>query len=348
MRDYGRLSPLFWIRGTGKKLRDHQEARMLAVYLMSSPGSNMIGLYYLSAQTVAEHMGWSEQQVLDAFDVLQRHDIGFAIFDQEEELVFIPEAARWQIAETLRATDKKVKGIDRNLKKYAHHPFHDLFVERYGGPYHLSTASLGRGFEGPSGSREATSTRRQVGASGSALQGHVEPQEAPSKEHPTSQEQAKSKPCHASDGRSGDASVVTAAPSPNKGKHLCPADFTPTEAERERARDDHRTRLTDRQIDDLTEGFINYWRAEPAGKTYKKTSEGWHRTWWERCKQWRSYNENAPRYQPPPPRPEPTPLELAAAGPRIIPEHIRNMTDDEKRRYAAEQQAIAANKARGA
>ena len=58
MRDYGKISPSFWTGKTGKAIKaGGQEAVVVAMYLMSSPHSNMIGLYYLPMMYLAHETG---------------------------------------------------------------------------------------------------------------------------------------------------------------------------------------------------------------------------------------------------------------------------------------------------
>ena len=58
MRDYGKVSPQFWIGQTGKKLRSEgAEAQIVAMYLMTSPHANMLGLYYCPAMFIAHETG---------------------------------------------------------------------------------------------------------------------------------------------------------------------------------------------------------------------------------------------------------------------------------------------------
>jgi len=58
MRDYGKIAPSFWIGKTGKAIKaGGQEAVVVAMYLMSSPHSNMIGLYYLPMMYLAHETG---------------------------------------------------------------------------------------------------------------------------------------------------------------------------------------------------------------------------------------------------------------------------------------------------
>ena len=46
MRDYGKVSPGFWIGETGKALRGDMEAQIVALYLMTSPHATMTGVYH--------------------------------------------------------------------------------------------------------------------------------------------------------------------------------------------------------------------------------------------------------------------------------------------------------------
>lgn len=57
MRDYGTVSPRFWRAGTGKRLRGDAHAQLLALYLMTSPHSNMIGVFYCTVRSMSDETG---------------------------------------------------------------------------------------------------------------------------------------------------------------------------------------------------------------------------------------------------------------------------------------------------
>ena len=58
MRDYAKLSPTFWTGATGKEFRRRgSEGIIVALYLMSSPHSNMLGLYYQPRLYMAHETG---------------------------------------------------------------------------------------------------------------------------------------------------------------------------------------------------------------------------------------------------------------------------------------------------
>ena len=57
MRDYGIVSPRFWIGETGKKLRGNPNEQVLALYLMTSPHANMIGVFHCPILYMAHETG---------------------------------------------------------------------------------------------------------------------------------------------------------------------------------------------------------------------------------------------------------------------------------------------------
>ena len=60
MRDYAKVSPQFWIGKTGKAIKKAgPEATIVALYLMTCPHANMIGLYYVPLMYIAHETGLS-------------------------------------------------------------------------------------------------------------------------------------------------------------------------------------------------------------------------------------------------------------------------------------------------
>ena len=53
VRDYGKVSPQFWVGKTGKRLRGDMEAQIVALYLMTSPRTNGKTASQIGAETVA-------------------------------------------------------------------------------------------------------------------------------------------------------------------------------------------------------------------------------------------------------------------------------------------------------
>ena len=57
MRDYAKVSPHFWVGKTGKQLKKNPEALVVAMYLMTNPHANMLGLYYMPQMFIAHETG---------------------------------------------------------------------------------------------------------------------------------------------------------------------------------------------------------------------------------------------------------------------------------------------------
>jgi hypothetical protein len=148
MRNYAMISPLFWTKGSGKKLRGHKEAQIVAFHLMTSPAVTMIGIYHLSLPMICHETGLTPEEALKGLTKCAEPGIDFAYWDEDEELVFVPALARHQIGAALKAKDHKVKGVLRALAPFKEHRFYQLFLERYSDVYHLgeegASKSLGR------------------------------------------------------------------------------------------------------------------------------------------------------------------------------------------------------------
>lgn len=148
MRDYGRVAPTFWTRGSGKKLRGKPMAQVVALYLFTCPASSMIGIYHLAIPTMAHEVGLTiddaEQALADVCDV------GIAQYDAEEELVYLPEGARYQIGERLKSGDKRVAGIRAALAQFSRHPFAADFARRYAADFCLPAPEQPEDAEAPS------------------------------------------------------------------------------------------------------------------------------------------------------------------------------------------------------
>lgn len=163
MRDYGKVSPRFWIGETGRKLRKMPDAQRIAMYLMTAPMAEMTGVFYCPIATILndvgapceelhiESEGASEglarvredpskghqrgvEGVKRALEALKELD--FCFYDFESEFVFVKEMARCQIAEKLKPSDNQVKGI-RKLVENMPKPMRARFIERYNKDFSL-------------------------------------------------------------------------------------------------------------------------------------------------------------------------------------------------------------------
>lgn len=150
MRNYSRLSSRFWTGASGRAMRGKPHVQLVALYLISAPGSSWIGIFYVAVPAVAHELGLTIAQVREAVDELGR--LRVAHYDNAAELVWIPEMARWQIAETLSRSDSKHKGVVNDLMPFLRigHPFAGAFLTRYKGPFNIADGDLPGPQEAPS------------------------------------------------------------------------------------------------------------------------------------------------------------------------------------------------------
>lgn len=158
MRDYGRITPQFWIGDYGRKLRGKPNLQVVLMYMITSPNANMIGLYYLPTQIMAHETGVPLQQVEHA--ILFLHDIEVAHYDSDRELVYLPWMAKDQIGSSISEKNiNMITGVLRLVDAFEGHPFALDFVSRYNDAYHL-----GRSFEAPSRGLASVSVVASEGA----------------------------------------------------------------------------------------------------------------------------------------------------------------------------------------
>lgn len=137
MRDYGKVLPQFWIGKTGRDLKKMgPEALIVAMYLLTSPHSNMLGLYYIPVQHIAYETGLRME---GASKGLQRGvEAGFCHYDFESEVVWVIEMAKYQIGASLKPKDNQCLGIQRLYDSLPENPFLSIFFDKYQKSFHLT------------------------------------------------------------------------------------------------------------------------------------------------------------------------------------------------------------------
>jgi len=149
MRTYGKLLPAFWTGSTGKALRGDLEAQVLAIYFVSCPSANMVGLYYLPWPTILHETGLTAEGASKALRRVESE--GFAFYDPDSEVVWVPEMARIQIGAGMKASDNRAKFVVDLVDQYKNSKFFGNFVERYWDSFSLPMPRPeARPFEAPS------------------------------------------------------------------------------------------------------------------------------------------------------------------------------------------------------
>ena len=134
MRDYAKISPRFWVGPTGKEIRKMgQTAQVVALYLLSGPHANLLGLYYLPIFYIAGDTGIPTDEVLIAIEGLAAK--GFCSYDHNAEMVWVHEMARYQCLDNggdgLKPADNRVKAIRKELANQPATQLKDSFFEKY-------------------------------------------------------------------------------------------------------------------------------------------------------------------------------------------------------------------------
>ena len=133
MRSYSQIVPTFWMRGSGKKLRGNPVAQVLALYFMTAPQSNLIGLYYISINSIVAETGLTEEQIHETLPLIT--DI--VSYDLANEIAYLPMHAAYQIGDYMHGNDKRKQLVLKDLELVGSHPFVDEFLNKYGDSYHL-------------------------------------------------------------------------------------------------------------------------------------------------------------------------------------------------------------------
>lgn len=138
MRDYSKVGPQFWIGKTGKALRKQGlEAQMVALYLLTSPHANMLGLYYVPQAFIAHETGMG---IEGASKGLQGCiEAGFCRYDEDTEMVWVIEMARFQIADHLKDKDLRIKGVQSEYDSLPENPYLAAFYEMYAAAFCMTS-----------------------------------------------------------------------------------------------------------------------------------------------------------------------------------------------------------------
>lgn len=112
MREYGSVQTQFWSDLTLQNLSTH--AKLLAVYLLTGPHTNMLGCFRLPIGYVAEDSKWDEKTVYKTFSELDQ--INFLIRDPESNWILIYNFLDWNPIEN----PNQGKSLSKLFKRVPH------------------------------------------------------------------------------------------------------------------------------------------------------------------------------------------------------------------------------------
>lgn len=249
---YAMMSANFWTRGSGKRLRGDPEAQVVAAYLVTSPSSNMLGLYYLPVSSIAHDTGLAVPKVRAALKRIEA--AGFALYDELDEVVFVPNLAKFDVGEALSAKDKRRGKILALFRQFSDHRFASRLWDVYGVAYELPAPSVRPASVAPKALPEGASANDACPIDGASAQPDA--------------------PGTARHGTDRIGTERTRA----RGTTL-PTDWRPDDELRAWAR---RKGVAERDIEAAAERFTNHWWAADPAKNRNAVKSNWSaafRTW---------------------------------------------------------------------
>jgi len=153
MRDYAKVMPKFWHGETCQEVRARgSEGALVALYLMTSPMSNMLGLFSQPILYMAEETGLGLEGARKGLQACI--EAGFCKYHETSKTVWVIEMASYQIANSLKASDNRCAGIQKDYDALPNNPFLGEFFDRYQRAFHLSNRRDSKGASKPLGSQE--------------------------------------------------------------------------------------------------------------------------------------------------------------------------------------------------
>ncbi|MDH5528138.1 MAG: hypothetical protein OEY97_12620 [Nitrospirota bacterium] len=136
MRDSSRVSSRFWTGAVGLRLkRLGANAQLVALYLITCPHANDLGLYFLPVPYLSFDTGLPPDAAQAALSALEKD--GFAHYDPLSSFVWVPDMAAWQLGDTLSPRDRRVIGVRNLLAHMPENPYLEPFTRRYREAFHL-------------------------------------------------------------------------------------------------------------------------------------------------------------------------------------------------------------------
>lgn len=116
---------------------------MLALYLMTCPHSNMIGVFHCPILYMAHETGLSFEGASKALESLI--EAGFCTFEGESETVFVHRMADFQVGSELKPADNRVKGVVSEWDNIASSSIKAAFHAMYSVAFHMPKLSANEG-----------------------------------------------------------------------------------------------------------------------------------------------------------------------------------------------------------
>lgn len=144
MRTYSIVAPSFWTGETGIELQKRgQETVIMGFYLLTSPHSNMLGLYRQPVGYAGEENGLGLEGATKGLQGCI--EAGFCKYDWRSKFVWVIEMAAWQIAKQIKESDNRSKGIQVAYNALPDNLFLADWFDHYQAAFHLKEKRFPKG-----------------------------------------------------------------------------------------------------------------------------------------------------------------------------------------------------------
>ena len=111
-RKFAKVYPNIW---KSKKMRElTANAKLLAMYFLTSPFYCMVGIYEQSKEVACKHTGLSNAEFAQALNELL--EVDFARYDEATEVIWVVNMALSQVADG-KLSEKQQKGVINELAR---------------------------------------------------------------------------------------------------------------------------------------------------------------------------------------------------------------------------------------
>lgn len=130
MARYRKIDPRIWHDDKFPSLPD--DAKLIFFHLLTSPRSNMIGLFVQGKTDITEYLGWPQKRLTKPFRELLSK--GLIKYDSEVRIVYLPNFLKYESIENLNQAKAAAKLIDELPNNPYYQPL-KLFLEQLGKPF---------------------------------------------------------------------------------------------------------------------------------------------------------------------------------------------------------------------
>ncbi len=135
---YSKFHRAFFTGSTGRKIKKDKDTMLLAVFLITNPYIHMSGIYQLPHGNVMAHLPMTLDEIICAYNKLK--EIGFCLYDDETEYVWVIQMGSFQIGRELKQGDNRIINIITHLTKSVDKEtfFYNQYISHYKDAFHLS------------------------------------------------------------------------------------------------------------------------------------------------------------------------------------------------------------------